>query len=154
MKAITFIELLIVILIIATLAVLSVPQFRKTFNSFEFSGFVKDIYYLSHYLRESAISKGKVYCLNIDTQKSAPQFYATCQPDSEAGAQWVRLEGRFAKIYRVPQGATILSIEPADKKNIYFYPDGSIDSVTIILAYAKTETSLIIRGASGAIQIK
>jgi prepilin-type N-terminal cleavage/methylation domain-containing protein len=154
-KAFTFIEILIVILIISTLAVLAAPQFRNTFNTLALNSFVKDIYYLAQYLKESAVSKGVIYCLNIETDKEEPQIYATWRSKDASGESWLRLQGRFAKTYKAPKGVAIFSITPVDKKNIYFYPDGSCDSVAIVFANkSKQQISLIIRGASGAIQIK
>ena len=154
-KAFTFIEVLIVVLIISALAVLAAPQFRNTFNAIEFNNFVKDIYYLAQYLRESAISKGEIYCLNLETDKELPQAYATWRAKDASQEVWQRLQGRFARTYKAPGGVAVFSITPPDKKNIYFYPDGSSDSIIIVFENkSKQQISLIIKGVSGAIQIK
>lgn len=152
--AVTFIELLIVILIVTSLAVMAIPQFRKAFEGFELNNLTKEICYLSQYLKEDAISRGKIYCLNMDTSKQPAEFYATYQ-NSEVSQEWARIEGRFGKTYTAPAGITVVSIEPADKKNIYFYPDGSCDTVTVVFQNkAKEQSTLVVKGATGAIQIK
>lgn len=149
-KAITFVELLIVIIIIGILASASIPKFKKTFDNLELEKFVKDIYYLSRYLQGSAIGQGKIYCLKIDKDKV--EFQATYKEDEDN--EFKNFPGRFGKIYKAPLGI-IISIDPPDATGTYFYPDGSVDKITITLVNQhKTEVSLIIKGAAGEIQIK
>ena len=147
-RAITFVELLIVIIIVGILTGVSVPGFKKTFDNLELENFVKDIYYLSRYLQGGAIGQGKIYCLKIDKDKG--EFQATYRQDSE----FKNLGGRFGKIYKAPAGITV-SVNPPDATGTYFYPDGSVDKITITFVNQhKTEVSLIIKGAAGEIQIK
>lgn len=147
-NAITFIELLVVVIIIGILFGASIPQFRNTFDNLELENFVKDIYYLSHYLQGSAIGQSKIYYLNINKEEGKFQaFY-------KEGDEFKNIEGRFGKTYKTPQTASI-STDPPDKNGIYFYPDGSIDKIKIALKnqYGR-ELSLIIKGAAGEIQIQ
>lgn len=150
-RAITFIELLIVIIIIGVLVIVAIPQFRKTFDDYVLENFVKDIYYLCHYLKGSAISQAKIHGLNIDSNKG--EIWATYE---ETKNQFQELEGRFAKVYTLPDGVTLsININPPDKTKIYFYPDGSIDNATLIFEnkYEK-EISLISQGAMGELKIE
>lgn len=145
-RAITFIELLIVIVIIGILTGVSIPQFRKTFSHLELESFVKDIYYLSRYLQGSAVSQGKIYCLNID--KEPEGFHATYKKESD----FLNAEGRFGKLYKFPDGISV-SVDPPDINNIYFYPDGSIDKIKITFKNRYEEICLVIKGTIGEIQI-
>lgn len=146
-RGITFIELLLVILIIGVLAGVSVPQFRKTLDNFELENFTKDIFFLCRYLQGSAIGQGKIYCLNIDRDKA--EFRATVK----VGTDFKPAEGRFGRVYRA-QGVTSVSLFPVDRTAVYFYPDGSIDNVTITFENKEAQkNSLVIAGVSGVIKI-
>jgi len=149
-KALTFIELLVVLVIIGVMTGISVPGFRRTFDSLEFDNFVKDVYYLNHYLKSTAISARKIYILGIDPAKAV--FTASLRDEETGKAE--KLSGKFGKAYAAPKGVT-LAVQPAEKTQVYFYPDGSADAVEITLKgkYDKAAT-LSIEGALGEIKVK
>lgn len=150
--AVTFIELLVVIIIIGILASVSIPNFRKTLDNLVLENFVKDIYYLTRYLQTSAISQGNIHCLNINKEKTPVEFWATYQSENERGEKAFRaVIGKFGKIHQAPEDVVI----SADKTDIYFYPDGSINETTINFENRYNhKISLIIKGASGVIKIE
>jgi prepilin-type N-terminal cleavage/methylation domain-containing protein len=144
-SAITFIELLIVIIIIGVLSAISIPQFKKTVENHALEAFVKDIYYLCRYLQASAISQEKVFCLNIN--QGEHKFWGTYIE----GDEFKKIPDRFGKTYQAPADAIIST----DKPVIYFYPDGSIDTATINFDNEyNNKISLIIKGALGEIKIQ
>lgn len=152
-KGFTFIELFIVIVIIGILTAVSVPQFRKLHDNFALENFVKNLDYLSRYIQGSAISRGRVYCLNINQDEDGINFYTTYQE----GSEFKEIEEKSGKLYEcgVPQGITIDSIDPADAKTIFFFPDGSSDTITLTFKNKQEKTvSLIIQGISGEIKIQ
>lgn len=147
-QAVTFIELLLVIVIIGSLTALSIPQLRKTFDNFALENFVQDIYYLSRALQANAVSTGKIYVLNI--LAATGEFQAAYKEKQG----FKNLEGRFGRLYKAPKDTLIL-IEPADKTKIYFYPDAVTDKTTITFENKyKKQISLILKGISGDIQIQ
>lgn len=147
-KALTFIELLIVIIIIGVLAGVSTPLFSRSFDSLEIEGFVKDIYYLSRYLQSNAISQGKIYLLEID--KDAGSFL----PVYKEGGGNRNINGRFGKPLNAPEGVTV-SCEPAESSGIYFYPDGSTDKATVTFRNRRGDNiSLVTKGVSGEIKVQ
>lgn len=147
-KGITFIELLIVIIIAGILAGVSTPLFRKTMDNLSLENFVKDIYYLSCYLQASAVNEGKIYSLNID--RYAVAFRGTYKEANELR----NINGKLGRSFIAPKGVTI-TYEPADKPNVYFYPDGTIDKVTVSFKNQHENTlSLIIKGVSGEIKVQ
>lgn len=147
-KSFTFIELLITIIIIGILTGVSLPRFRSTFESLELENYVKNIFYLCQFLQSSAIGEGRIYYLGVDKQKK--ELLARYKDKDELK----NFSGRFGKVYKAPSG-TIISSDPSDKSNTYFYPDGSIDKIALYFESPyKKKFSLIIKGAAGGIQIQ
>lgn len=147
-RALTFVELLLVIAIIGVMTAVAVPQIKKTLESYELENFVKDIYYLTYYLQSDAISLGKIHRLNIN--KDSGEF----QADYRDNSQFVNLKGRHGKVFKAPQDITI-SVEPAERRFVFFYPDGSTDKVSInFTGRNKNKISLVIQGAMNEIKIQ
>jgi len=146
-SAVTFIELLLVVIIIGILLGISVPNLRTTLDNFALENFVKNIYTFSLYLQASAISQARPYCLNIDQDKSAIWGSYKSEEGFEA------LTARYALGYKIPAGVTVL-LEPPDKNKIYFYPDGTTDKASIKFTNReKKELSLVIQGGWGGIKM-
>lgn len=151
-RALTFIELIIVIAIIGVLSITAVPKFKTTFDNLELESFVKDIYYLSRYLQASAVNKRQIYYLSIDKEKG--EFQARLKPDAGTEDEFKNIEGRFGRIYKLPQKVNI-SVDPPEKAGIYFYPDSSIEGIKITFENEqKKDICLIIKGVTGDIQIQ
>jgi len=152
-KSFTFIELLIVIAIIGILAGIVMPNLKITQSNFALDGFVKDIYYLTKYLQVSAASHSRIYRLDIaHVQGDRVTFLAKYK---NKDGEFIPLSGRFRKAYPMPLDAIISSIDPADRTSIFFYPDASMDSTTIIFKnkFGK-EMTLTLKETGTAMQIK
>lgn len=148
LKAITFIELLLVALIIGVLAGISMPQIRKTFDNLELENFTKDLYYLTQYLQVSAISQTKIYYLNINLEEAA--FW----PTYKEGEEIKKPQGRLGRDYKAPPG-TVITTEPQNIAAVCFYPDGSKDKIAITLKNQHgKEITLSTKGTVGGIQIQ
>jgi len=147
-RGLTFIEVLIVVIIIGVLSGSTVPQFRKTFDNFELDNFAKNIFYLCKNLQGTAINEGLIYRLDIDVSKG--EFQAVFNDMGE----YKKPSSALGRIYRAPQDTTV-SIDPPERTAVYFYPDGSVDQVELLLANRhKKQITLTIKGAAGAIEIK
>jgi Tfp pilus assembly protein FimT len=147
-SAITFIELLIVVVIIAVLSAISIPNLKKISDNFTLDNFAKDIFYLCRYLQASAASRQKVYALNVNFGEGALQGGYK----NEKG-EFVPEEGRLGRLYAAPRGVTITTSPQVT--TVYFYPDGSMSEAAFIFenSYGH-KVSLNIKGASGGIKIE
>jgi len=136
--AVTFIELLFVIIIIGILAGLSIPKFRSTFNTLQLNNFSRELQTFMNYLQQRAIVEGKTVYLNIDND------------NNEYWAQIKDGENRL-KTYQVP-GEIEIEIE---QKQIAFYPDGSIDKTTIELINPDNQyINLTTKGVFGGVKLQ
>jgi len=137
-NAVTFIELLLVIVIIGILIGISVPRFRKTFNHLQLNSSSRELQASMNYLRQRSIVEGKPIYLNID---------------SDTGEYWAEVKDvkNRLRTYRVPIEIRI----EAEQKQIIFYPDGSIDKVTISLIGSDNQNvTLTTKGVFSGIKLQ
>jgi len=128
----TFIELVLVILIISSLAALAVPGFRRTFNNMQFEQVSSDISGVLNYAAANAIFKRTECRVIIDKDKQC--FY---------------VEGT-SRVYGMPRGIKIDS----DKESVLFYPDGRSQSITITLSGTDKIRTFSTEGTRGYVKIK
>jgi len=147
-RSFTFIELFIVIIIIGVASAVAFPRFKNTFGRFELKNFAKDIYFLSRFLQDSAVSQGKTYFLAVNIESG--QLQALTLENTE----FKNLSGRFAKVYQAPRGVEV-SLDPAADQGVYFYSDASTGKASLVFENQNNDKlSLIFSGVSGGIQVK
>lgn len=126
--AFTFVELMLVAILIGVLATLSVPMFRRTFQDLQLGNTSQNMATLCRYANQKAIIERSVYRLNLEPRRG--KFWLTqCALGPSSGEDFKRLGGRLGKVYSVPAGITL----ECQVKNIAFYPDGSADKASIQL---------------------
>lgn len=136
-RGFTFIEIILVVIISGVLAGISIPQFRKYFSNMELKSSSSELQAVMNYLRQRSISEGDILCLNIDGGKKE---------------YWIQIKGeeKRLKTSSLPRGITI----DTEKKEIFFYPNGSIDKVTIKLANDYNQSVVLTtKGVFGGVKI-
>jgi len=137
-RAITLIELALVILVIGILIGITLPSFRKTFNQLQLNSFSREFQVLMQYLRQRSIVEGKIIYLNIDSENR--QYWTKIRD----------MENRL-KTYRLPEGVTLSS----EQKQVAFYPDGNIDKTTIIISGPDNNNiTLTTKGVFGGVKLQ
>ncbi len=141
-KAFTFIELLIVVIIIGVLVGLAVPNFRSTFSSAQADSFSRQLQSYMNYLRDKSVVEQKVIYLDINTEKK--EYSA-----------WMQGAAEPFKTYTFSQD---ISVEISKKSNaespeIYFYPDGRIDKMDLTVTAGNNNIVLTTEGVFGKVKI-
>ncbi len=147
-RAFTLIELLVVVAIIAILAAVALPDIRATFDNQELNNSSQQVYQLIKYLQQAAISQNKLYVLKINTDSAS--FDCGYMQTGE----FFSLGQSFNNRYALSKGVR-LRVEPAESKEVFFYPDGRVDEIKIFLASKQgKEISLSIEGIIGEVKIQ
>jgi Tfp pilus assembly protein PilE len=136
-EALTFIELMLVVLIIGVLAGVTLPRFGRSINNLRLNDFASRLKEQINYWHERAIVERKPVVLNIDPVSSE---------------YWVRFSGSQERLnsYQVPSGLNM----QAEQQQVVFNPDGSIDKITIkIINSDKQEINLTTQGVFGGVKV-
>ncbi|GEM_PF-6383359 len=142
-RALTFIELLIVVIITGVLVGLAVPNFRSTFSSARAESFSRQLQSYMNNLRGQSIVEQKVLYLDISADKS--RFNA-----------WRQLENIPFKAYPIPEEVSIEISKNSNINNqeIYFYPDGRIDAASITVLSGNRRITLTTEGSFGKVKMQ
>ena len=125
-SAFTFIELLIVTVIIAILASLALPRFRNTYEQFRLGSLVDRFKKMAETAHELSMLEGKIY--KIILSKEPPSFSLWVETRDEQEL-YQRLPGNVGRKQNLPEGYLI----KAENWEISFYPDGSATQTQINL---------------------
>lgn len=123
----TFIELILVAVIILALLGMAVPLFRGVFTGVRLQDSCQYLTQLMRWTQTKSIAERRIYRINFDFEKGT--FWLTAQ-DSADNKKFSRIEGRWAKVHRLPEGITA----EGEDAVIAFYPDGTTDKKSIRLS--------------------
>lgn len=123
-RSFTVIELLLVVVIIAVIAALAVPNFGSTYARVQLRKAADDLAYHMRYAQSYAVTKNTRVRLEFDP--SFIQYWLTRQSEDDAAQDaFIGLTGRMGEVISVPRGVQV-SFEDGDPL-LYFYPDGTMD---------------------------
>ena len=137
-KSLTFIEVLIVVIIIGILIRISVVQLKGLYLNLLLKNTCRQLQSFMNYISQHSIVRGEVVYLNIDNDNK--KYWA------EAGDGKIALRAR-----RIPDAINIES----QKQQIVFYPDAKIDKITIKLINPDNESMILTtEGVYGGVKLK
>lgn len=144
--AFTLIELLLVAVLLAVVAGLSVPNLSKLYSSFQFRAAARHISYLMRYAQSLAIIHQKEYriCFSADRaeywlEEEAGVKDPTALDRIDGEKNFQRIKGSKGHIFVLPNDL-VLKIQ---NETLLFYPDATMDKAEIILSNS-TEKEIII----------
>ncbi|KPK98752.1 MAG: hypothetical protein AMJ95_02585 [Omnitrophica WOR_2 bacterium SM23_72] len=136
-KSFTLIEFLLVIIITAILITVSLPHLRNSFDDFRLNNFSAELQLFMTYLKDRSIVEGRVLALTIDNE------------NQKLWAQFKDEKGVLRSL-SLPQGLFLDSTQ----KQVFFYPDGQIDQVTLTVMNAQGKKIILTtKGVFGGLKI-
>jgi prepilin-type N-terminal cleavage/methylation domain-containing protein len=134
----TFLELLIVITLLGILTALSIPRFKQSTENMQLSSTAQQLQSYINFLVQRSVVETVPIRMSLDTEKNS--YRAQKEQDI-----------RYFQDFRLPSGIRIAT----DKQDIFIYPDGTIDTVTITLTNKQNKSmTLTTQGVFGGTKIK
>jgi len=134
----TLIEILFVVIILTILVGVAIPSIKNTYSTLELNNFAGQLQAYMNYLSSQSVISGEAICLNIDNDN---RQYWSAVMDSESKLKTVH----------IPESIKLVT----DKKQIVFYPDGSIDTVTITASNLSNQyVNLTTKGVFGSVKMQ
>lgn len=129
-KAFTFIEIILVVIILLVISAVAIPNFSGTFRYYQAQTVAKNMAHLMRYAQSRAITHNSFLKLDI---RAADRYYQLLEADYGdgliEGVDFSVLQNRFGRKYAIPAEIEIT----ASAEEIFFYPDGEISKVRVSL---------------------
>jgi len=143
-RGFTFIELMVVIIIIAVLTSISAPLFKNTFAKIQLDQTLRQLQTFIGFLHQRSVIERKVIYLKVDNQQK--QYWGQIN-DSPARLRSYSFPEKFI--------LDVKKITNPQDESISFYPDGAIDAVTIEITTPEGKSlSITTEGVYGGAKIK
>lgn len=132
----TFVEIMLVVLLLAIIAGLALPNFRQTYAGLKLKTASEDLANLMRYAQSRAVTRG--HKIQLEFQEGFSGYLlkenVAVSPEKE---NYERIKGRFGRRFSFP-----VAIEAeASQNQIIFYPDGSIDKSYIVVCEPRKESA-------------
>lgn len=140
----TFLELVIVVVILGIIFAVSVPRFQGFYRDARVKKAAQNIVTLSRLLREKAILEQAVYSLNFDSAKA--KFIVSCNKNNAEKED----TSRAVRLSLSGQGLAAREIDVSVSTGdwpLRFYPDGKMDEAAIELSVKGMQNSTVINSS-------
>lgn len=149
----TLIEVLLVVVIIASIAFVSIPGFRGTFKNLSLNSNTNDIAYLMRYAQAKAITLRKPVTFVFDEEYKHYWLEARSGADAPDGGeeseQGERLSGKWGKTFKIAED---IELEGAPLSFV-FKPNGEIEKVLFSLCDQKNCKVISTKDYRGQVEI-
>lgn len=133
-RGFTVIEIVLVVIIMAVLAALAVPNFAKGFDGFQLRQAASDIKAQARWAQAMAMAQQRVYRLTIDAEEGCYSLEREKDKTSPDGSpSYEAVPGSPGRKHCVPEEVKFSS----DAAQVRLNPDGTIDPATIQLERGK-----------------
>ena len=143
-KAFTFLEILIVIIILGVIMGFSIPRFHGTFNNLQLKMAAHDLSQFFRYAQGEAVRDERIHKIVIDNHS----YWLMVQKEDE-GNGFERTSGRWGKTNVINDNIEVV----AENDEIFFYPEGMIDRVEICLKRGEASYTLTTKERQGYVEV-
>jgi len=147
-KAFTFVELLLVVVILGVSIGLSTPLFRKTYQNFQLADAASNFSSLMRFAQVSSIVERVKFRIDFNLDKT--KYWLTTESDPATPDVFSRIQGKFGRTTVVPEQIKI----ELTGDNVTFYPDGTVDEVVIYFSNRNNKFyTIITEGQTGYVKL-
>lgn len=154
--AFTFVELMLVVVLISFIAVLSTPRMRSAFSNLDIYNFTNKVASLMRYAQSKAIAELKrvylVYEPPLDKKRGNFYLAGDDENSSTENGERIILEERYSLTVPVTINVNFSTIDSDNV--IVFNTDGSIDGPRVIVYNDKRKFQLKAGGGIGRVEVK
>jgi prepilin-type N-terminal cleavage/methylation domain-containing protein len=159
-RGFSFIEILVVLVLLSLSAALLAPTFSRFLKSVELKGTVKKVSAILRYCRSEAVHKGSVYRVIFQSEPGGIKVESMETP-TEKEKEEGKESKSSAKTYTFPEGVRMkeVKVEPpqyaSDLPSIEFYPNGGSNGGTILFeAEERSGFRIKVHFLTGAVTIE
>lgn len=138
----TFLEILIVVIILGVIASISVPRFHETFNNLQLKMAAYDLGQFFRYTQGEAVRDGRTYKIVLENHS----YWLMAEKED---GEFERPASRWGRTNMINNSIEVIS----EEKEIYFYPEGRIDRVEINLKRGELTYTLTTKERQGYVEI-
>ncbi|MBL7170985.1 MAG: prepilin-type N-terminal cleavage/methylation domain-containing protein [Candidatus Omnitrophica bacterium] len=143
-KGFTFLELLIVIIILGVIMGFSIPRFQGAFNNLQLKMAAHDLSQFFRYAQGEAARDERIHKIVVDNHS----YWLMVEKEDEDN-EFERTSGRWGKTNIINKNIEVA----AENDEIFFYPEGWIDRVEIGLKRGDASYTLTTKERQGYVEL-